>query len=103
MNVRLYLISIIIFSVVLAIGVASFFRSNSIVFPANKNSICKDDANCEWRITNCCSENAGAKWECVNLKTFKAPECPSVVICPQVISPKPTSSCSCENGNCVVK
>jgi len=64
---------------------------------------CYFDFDCDWKITNCCPENSGARWECVNLKNFKEPACPSMVICPQVISPKPTSNCVCERGSCVVK
>lgn len=58
---------------------------------------------CEWRITNCCPENAGAKWECVDIRKFKEPNCTKLVLCPQVLSPKPNLSCVYENGSCVVK
>ena len=66
-------------------------------------NVCTSDSQCEWRITNCCSEQAGAKWECVNTREFKQPECPSIVICPQVLSPKPAQPCVCELGKCVTK
>jgi hypothetical protein len=60
---------------------------------------------CEWIITNCCPENAGAKWECVNVKTYKPKiDCSKFqIICPQVLSPKPNLSCVLENNKCVIK
>jgi len=60
---------------------------------------------CKWIITNCCPENAGAYWECVNVKTYKPKlNCSEVqVICPQVLSPKPNLSCVWEKDECVVK
>jgi hypothetical protein len=60
---------------------------------------------CEWIITNCCPENGGAYWECVNVKTYKQKlNCEEVqVICPQIPSPKPNLSCVLENNACVVK
>jgi len=59
---------------------------------------------CEWVSVNCCPENAGAKWECVNIKEFVEPNCSEYyVLCPQVISPQPNKKCIFENGRCVVK
>lgn len=60
---------------------------------------------CDWVITNCCPENAGARWECVNVKSYKPKlNCSEVqVICPQILSPKPNLKCVWENGKCVVK
>jgi len=60
---------------------------------------------CSWKITNCCPENAGANWKCVDLNAFETPPCPNPkdIVCPQVISPKPTTNCMCEKGSCVVK
>jgi hypothetical protein len=58
---------------------------------------------CEWKITNCCPENAGAQWECVKTKDFKQPYCSGLILCPQVVSPKPSMSCVNVNGVCVVK
>jgi len=59
--------------------------------------------NCEWKITNCCPENAGAAWNCVSLKDFKEPTCTGLILCPQVISPKPSLSCVNVNGVCVAE
>jgi len=64
---------------------------------------CYLNSDCSWKIINCCPESAGAYWQCVNLKTFEEPSCPSVVICPQVISIRPSTNCICENGSCVAK
>ena len=62
------------------------------------------EVQCSWRITNCCPENAGAHWQCVDLNTFKAPMCDAKgIVCPQFISPKPTTNCTCEKGSCAVK
>ncbi len=60
---------------------------------------CGSNADCDWVSTNCCPENAGAKWECVNKSETKI-KCLENRACPQVISPKPTSSCSCIDGIC---
>jgi len=62
---------------------------------------------CEWTITNCCTENAGAYWECVNMRTYTPKiNCSAVfTVCPQVISPKPNLQCSYDETikNCTVK
>ncbi len=57
------------------------------------------DEDCGWISTNCCPENAGANWECVNTEETVI-ECPENPICPQVISPKPGASCVSINGTC---
>lgn len=89
-------ILIVLFSVYLGIFLA---KSSPQIIPHN---FCFNN-ECEWQITNCCPENAGAKWECVNKRTFLEPECPEIIICPQVISPKPNKECICENNRCVAK
>jgi hypothetical protein len=58
---------------------------------------------CEWKITNCCPENAGAEWSCVKMKDFRQPSCTDLILCPQVVSPKPSMSCVNVNGTCVAK
>jgi len=63
---------------------------------------CIFHSDCDWKITNCCPPRAGAMWECVNVKNYKAPECPVNVLCPQVLSPKPEAACLCKEGSCVV-
>ncbi len=60
---------------------------------------CSEDDECRWVSTNCCSENAGAQWECVNEGETEI-NCPDNPVCPQVISPKPETSCECINGEC---
>jgi len=74
-----------------------------IVFKNLTKDICIFNSECGWKIVNCCPEEAFAKWECVNLKTFKEPECPEFVICPKIYSPKPNLSCVCEKRGCVAK
>ena len=64
---------------------------------------CFFDFECDWKITNCCPEEAGAKWECVNLKSFEKPKCEGLILCPQIISPRPEKNCVCLNGKCVAK
>ena len=60
---------------------------------------------CSWVITNCCPEHAGANWECVDLRYYKAPECKeNLILCPQVLSPKPEQECKAVPFNgCVVR
>ena len=72
-----------------------------IIFKNSTKDICLTNFDCEWKITNCCTEEAGAKWECVNVKNFNL-SCPKFVICPQVLSLKPSLSCKCEKGKCVI-
>jgi len=77
----------------------------SIFFPYNPldTSVCFTDYDCKWEIVNCCPETAGAQWKCVNLREFKEPSCPYTVLCPQIISPKPSFECACVQGKCAVK
>lgn len=60
---------------------------------------CKTDFDCSWQITNCCPENAGGHWQCISQESKI--ECNELLLCPQVISPKPEQSCSCIQGSCV--
>jgi hypothetical protein len=64
---------------------------------------CSSDSECSWMIVNCCPEVAGAMWECVDLNYYKKADCPKTVICPQVISLKPSKDCICKNGSCEVE
>jgi len=62
---------------------------------------CKVDTDCTWLSTNCCPETAGANWECINKRSNVT--CSGfMVICPQVISPKPSLPCKCIQGVCSV-
>jgi len=96
MNVTLYLILITLTSLVLGVAIGIYFD-----FPTKK--ICYINSDCSWHITNCCPENTGAMWECVDLREFKKPECTENLICPQVIMPRPGKDCVCERGSCVVE
>lgn len=60
---------------------------------------CNSDSDCSWQITNCCAENAGGHWQCISQESKI--ECNELLLCPQVISPKPEQSCSCIQGSCV--
>ncbi|MGV9174267.1 MAG: InlB B-repeat-containing protein [Promethearchaeia archaeon] len=60
---------------------------------------CDNDTECGWVSVNCCPENAGAKWECVNKEETNI-DCSDDPVCLQVISPKPETSCICSNGEC---
>jgi len=117
---KLYLVLLSILVVIAAFNVVQFFSSHQekeiiIVEPnislptVNKTQpvypptkiieACSSNADCSWLITNCCSENAGAHWECLNKETYI--DCKSrETLCIQVISPKPSSSCSCVNNVC---
>lgn len=76
--------------------------TTKVVKPRFVSKDCSSSSDCSWQITNCCFENAGGYWECINYKTFE-PGCPNNVLCPQVLSPKPTGDCTCEQGKCVSK
>ena len=70
--------------------------------PTNIMYNCTKDSDCVWMSTNCCSENEGAYWECVNKNSYI--DCKSkMILCPQVISPKPDKKCSCIGGSCVAE
>jgi len=60
---------------------------------------CIADTDCTWLSTNCCPETAGANWECINRRSNVT--CSGfLVVCPQVISPKPSLLCECIDGIC---
>ncbi|MBI4010273.1 MAG: hypothetical protein HY361_03740 [Candidatus Aenigmarchaeota archaeon] len=59
---------------------------------------CNTDIDCSWKITNCCTENAGGYWQCINKESQI--ECNELVLCPQVVSAKPERACSCVEGKC---
>ena len=61
---------------------------------------CKADSDCSWEITNCCAQEAGGKWDCINGKTF-VPGCLDNILCPDIVSPEPTTKCGCVQGECV--
>ncbi len=62
---------------------------------------CSSDSDCSWQITNCCTENAGGNWKCISSESQI--ECNELVLCPQVLSPRPGISCLCTQGSCVAK
>jgi len=98
-NSEYYLPLLMIGAVILTL-IAIMAPSSHIETIGTNKTTCQSNEDCGWMITNCCPENAGAKWECVNLKTYKSKPCPKDIICPQVISPKPTIECICVRGRC---
>jgi len=74
----------------------------AIIFFISSKDRCLISFDCQWKITNCCPETAGAEWKCVNVKSFNETKCPGFVICPQYLSPRPDLSCACEDGKCVI-
>jgi hypothetical protein len=114
MKVKLNVILIVIVVVIVAFNVYMGMLGNNVVIvwnntttttttttymPTNVTYECETDADCAWTSTNCCTENAGANWECVNKESYV--NCQSnQVLCPQVISPRPSQVCSCISGRC---
>lgn len=92
------LIAICLVGVIIILIASAYFPSYPI-----DTSVCRTNNDCGWEITNCCPETAGGLWECVNLREFEKPKCPVNVLCPQVISPKPSFECACEAGKCTVR
>jgi hypothetical protein len=69
------------------------FRPTEIIFN------CSKDKDCDWLITNCCKEDAGAEWQCLNKNSYI--DCKSkLVLCPNISIPKPKVECKCINGTC---
>lgn len=101
MNTALYFIAILIIGLVFGVFVGQYAKEKKV--EVYMPSECSSDSDCSWQIVNCCTENAGARWQCINLNFYKKPNCPSTVICPQVISPKPNTNCVCKEGSCVVR
>jgi hypothetical protein len=93
-----FLIATGLIGIVIALAAITYFNPSK-----TDTASCRTNDDCGWKITNCCPETAGALWECVNLREFKKPDCPRTVLCPQVISPKPSPECACEGGKCAIK
>jgi len=97
MKIKFYCIAVVLLCIFLVV----YFSGNIVFQSPSRDLNCTNNADCDWVLTNCCKETAGGLWECVNLKNYKAPECQQNVICPQVISPRPTEACACKEGECV--
>ena len=102
MNVKIILAVILAVCVVAGIYISQNSKYILTMINVFFQKKCSSGNDCMWKITNCCPETSGAKWECVNLKTYKEPECLETIICPQVLSPKPTAVCLCSDWECVV-
>ena len=103
MRTGIYVGIIVLFASAAGIFLVNYLKENKPVIPISNETSCSGDDECEWRITNCCPENAGAKWGCVSAKSTLETTCPKSVICPQVISPKPNKICGCVKGMCETK
>ncbi len=94
-------------AVIVGISVISFLlmrqeKSGPDIPPKHIVKTCSSNADCAWVSTNCCPENAGAHWECINAKLSHL-DCPVNPVCLQVISPKPEKACKCINGICTAE
>jgi hypothetical protein len=101
-NASMILLIIVAISIIVGVLIGEFLSGSSskvlsIILIREK---CKTNNDCAWVITNCCPENAGANWECVNMNAFEEPKCADSVICPQVVKSKPKMACICMEGNC---
>jgi hypothetical protein len=74
-------------------------EENTTIRPTEILTNCTKDEDCDWIITNCCKEDFGALWECVNKNSYI--DCKSkLVLCPNVSVPKPKEECKCINNTC---
>lgn len=94
----------------------TFITSPTISLSKN----CSSNLDCSWTITNCCTENTGGSWECINSNTSTI-ICPSIISCPSIpcnpdgscnfsswvcsnnqfcVSKQPSQICSCKQGVC---
>ena len=64
------------------------------------STACQSNSDCSWQITNCCTVNSGAGWQCISRESKI--ECNEFVLCPSVSSPKPEGNCSCVKSECAV-
>ncbi|MBS3055368.1 MAG: hypothetical protein J4452_02675 [Candidatus Aenigmarchaeota archaeon] len=103
MRTGIYVVIILLFSIAAGVFLVDFLKQKNPIIEIPAENSCSSDGECDWGITNCCPENAGAKWNCLNADNRQARTCPSSVICPQVISPKPNKTCVCIKGMCETK
>lgn len=74
-------------------------EENTTIRPTEILTNCIKDEDCDWIITNCCKEDAGAQWQCLNKNSYI--DCQSkFVLCPNVSVPKPKEECKCINNTC---
>jgi hypothetical protein len=81
-------------------GSINISKEENITFrPTEMIANCSKDEDCDWIITNCCKEDAGAQWQCLNKNSYI--DCQSkLVLCPNVSVPKPKEECKCINNTC---
>jgi hypothetical protein len=94
----------IILSKIVTIYIPSINETTTTTVQENVTIIiskkCNLNSDCFWQSTNCCPETAGAYWQCINANVSVI-KCVGNILCPQFISPKPTTNCSCKQGECV--
>jgi len=74
-------------------------QENVTLRPTEILTNCTIDEDCDWIITNCCREDAGASWECINKNSYI--DCQSkLVLCPNISVLKPKTDCKCINNTC---
>jgi len=74
-------------------------EENITLRPTDILTNCTKDDDCDWIITNCCREDAGAQWQCLNKNSHI--DCQNkLVLCPNVSVPKPKEECKCINNTC---
>jgi hypothetical protein len=74
-------------------------EENKTIRPTEILINCTKDEDCDWIITNCCKEDAGAQWQCLNKNSYI--DCQrKLVLCPNVSVPKPKEECKCINNTC---
>jgi hypothetical protein len=81
-------------------GSINISKEENIAFrPTEMIANCSKDEDCDWIITNCCREDTGAQWRCLNKNSYI--DCQSkLVLCPNVSVPKPKEECKCINNTC---
>ena len=81
-------------------GAINISKEENITFRPTETLInCSSDEDCIWMITNCCKEEMGAEWQCLNKNSYI--DCESkLVLCPNISVPKPEADCKCINNTC---
>jgi hypothetical protein len=81
-------------------GTINISKEQNVTFtPTEILRNCTSDEDCAWMITNCCKEEMGAEWQCLNKNSYI--DCKSkLVLCPNISVPKPKADCKCINNTC---
>jgi len=81
-------------------GTINISNKENVTFrPTEILSNCTSDEDCVWMIANCCKEETGAEWLCLNKNSYI--DCKGkLVLCPNISVPKPEADCKCINNTC---